>query len=100
MIRIDEHYVIDADQYCYTLFYDTGKVKVDKDGKSRKVRDALGYYGTLDKAVQALFDLKLKEITSEGEKSLSDALTEVRGAFCELRKVIEDAIPNVEVIIR
>ncbi len=100
MIRIDEHYVIDADQYCYTLFYDTGKMKVDKDGKSRKVRDVLGYYGTLGKAVQALFDLKLKEITSEGEKSLYDALTEARTAFSELVEQVKAAVPDVEVTIR
>ena len=100
MIRINECYTIDADKYCYVLYYDDGSVKIGKDGKERKDRDVLGYYGSLQNALTAIFDFKLKEITGEGEKSLSDALTAVRGAFCELRKVIEDAIPNVEAKIR
>ena len=100
MIRINECYTIDADKYCYVLYYDDGSVKIGKDGKERKDRDVLGYYGSLQNALTAIFDFKLKEITSDGEKSLSDALTAVRGTFCELREVIERAIPNVEVKIR
>ena len=36
MIRINECYTIDADKYCYVLYYDDGSVKIGKDGKPRQ----------------------------------------------------------------
>ena len=100
MIRINECYTIDADKYCYVLYYDDGSVKIGKDGKERKDRDVLGYYGSLQNALTAIFDFKLKEITGEGEKSLCDALTEARTAFSELIGQVKAAVPDVEVTVR
>lgn len=99
MIRLNEKYTIDADRYCYTLYLDEGKTRTDKHGKEKKKRDALGYYGTLDKAILGAFQFEAREMVGEGEKTLTQALSELSRAFCELEEQIEIAVPNVKVEI-
>lgn len=99
MIRLNDRYTIDAYRYCYTLYLDEGKTRTDKNGKEKKQREALGYYGTLDSAILAAFKHKASEIVGEGEKTLVQALAELRQAFCELEQQIEIAVPNVSVTI-
>lgn len=99
MIRLNDRYTIDADRYCYTLYFDEGKTRTDKHGKEKKKREALGYYGTLDKAILGAFQFEAREIVGEGEKTLSQALTELKRAFRELEEQIKIAVPNVKVEI-
>lgn len=94
MVQIGDKYSVSADAYCYTLYRNT----TTKKGKP--VRSVLGYYGTLQKALKALFDIEAREIVGSGEKTLSQALYEVRQASCELAKVIEASVPGAEVIIK
>ena len=51
MVQIGDKYSVSADAYCYTLYRNT----TTKKGKP--VRSVLGYYGTLQKALKALFDI-------------------------------------------
>lgn len=99
MIRLNDRYTIDADRYCYTLYLDEGKTRTDKDGREIRQRDALGYYDSLDSALLAVFRFKAREMVGEGEKTLSQALSELRRAFCELEEQIEIAVPNVKIEI-
>lgn len=99
MIRLNDRYTIDADRYCYTLYFDKGKTRTDKHGRETRQREALGYYGTLDKAILGAFQFEAREMVGEGEKTLSQALAELRRAFCELEEQIEIAVPNVKVEI-
>ena len=46
MIRVNNDYVIDADEMCYTVKIDKHKTYTDKNGRASHVYDIKGYYNS------------------------------------------------------
>ena len=102
MIRVNENYVIDADDCCYTLFLDRGEKRITEiNGKKvvSRVRKTIGYFSSLQRAVQAVLDAEVRKYTAEGEKSLYQANAELKTMLEKLTADITGAIPTAEVKI-
>lgn len=68
MIRINDDWVVDVDQYNYILKKDMHREEKSRDGKSMvPVYNAVGYYASLRKALDALGG-KLSGTSSEGAR--------------------------------
>lgn len=70
MVRIDENYVIDVDENCYTVKFD--KHKTDKKGKA--VYDVCGYYSSLENAIKGVIKSMSTKALSEGIYTLEQAV--------------------------
>ena len=102
MIRVNEEYVIDVDENSYALYRDFGKTtKRNINGREfeRKQRKALGYYSTLQKALQAIVNCEVRKYTSEGEKSLYNVNVELKSLLAKWERIMKAAIPEAEVTV-
>lgn len=70
MIRINEKYVIDIDAMNYKLKIDLKKVS--KEGNP--LYATIGYYRTLKTAILAIYEREAKEVLSDGEYTLKQAV--------------------------
>lgn len=96
MIRIDEDYVVDVDDFNYTL----KRVKVAASGKNKgkEYFQTVGYFHSLSEALERYGQEKVRDGLKSGTMTLSEALTYIRAADEEVSRTIREAIPNVRVI--
>ena len=91
MIRVNEDGVIDVDNYSYALQRDmhrTAFVKVDGKLVERPVYKSVGYFATLDQALNRLLDEDFRERFKDGEHTLEEAIRVTK----ECREAWEDLI--------
>ena len=91
MVRINDDWVVDVDEYCYMLKRDLHRDTVRKTGEVEHRYKIVGYYQTLDKALIALGEQMNKETLSEGLHSLPQAVT----AIAENRMRWEELVNEV-----
>ena len=96
MVRINDDYVILVDKDNYTLAKDLHKVGKKKNALYKP----LGFYMSLVDALEAYIERSNKEILSNGENQLTEALTQVVNNIMELKTAIEKAIPEAKVTLR
>ena len=91
MIRVNEDWVIDVDNYNYTLQRDmhrTALIKVEGKEVERPVYKSVGYFATLDQALNRLLDEDIRERFKDGEHTLKEAIRVTK----ESRESWEDLI--------
>ena len=87
MIEIVDNYKVLVDDYNYTLIYDTGKTR-ERDGKVEHVYKYLGYYGTLEKAVEACYDILLRNGMKERSLGLPEAVHSIKETTRSFRQYL------------
>ena len=92
MVRVNEQYVIDVDERCYTVKFD--KHKTDKNGNA--VYDVCGYYGTLEGAIKGVIKSMNSKALSEGIHTLEQALNVVMANNKQFEEILERAVVCIE----
>lgn len=87
MIHIEKDWYIDSDKYCYVLGRYLGK-KESKDGKEVEVWADQKYYATLKKALAGYYRIKTKELLSEKDLEIYDAI-----------KMLEKELNKIETLL-
>lgn len=89
MIRIDNDYVIDIDANNYIPCVDLHKKVNNGKGKMIDGYMTIGFYNSLEGALQGLLDYKVKKSLSDGEKSLETAVGTLRGIYKEFEELVK-----------
>jgi hypothetical protein len=76
MINIDDRFYIDTDPLNYILKVRRTKQKGKNEGQEAIIE--LGYYNTLDNALEGYIELKEKEAVSEGMLTVQEAIEAIR----------------------
>jgi len=84
-VKIEDNLYLESDAYQYILREYSGKTYTDKDGKEREVSRALGYYGTVQQAIESLVQIKLRESTAT-------TLTELKEDVESIRRLIKSKL--------
>lgn len=88
MIRVTDDYVIDTDENSYILQQDLHTTYTDKMGKTRHNYKNIGYYTSLNNALEGLKEVFARKCIGEGEKTLSEALQSLRDINADFEKLI------------
>lgn len=103
MIILDDGYVIEATDVCYTLvtikksYTSDGKPKKDKNGNPVMTRSVKGYFSSLNKAILAYSDELDRKVVKDGSMSLKQAVAAIMESRESVKKMIREAIPDIEV---
>ena len=95
MIRVNEDYIIDVDSYNYTLKRDvhkTTKIKLDGEETERPIYVTIGYFGSLDKALERLLAENIKEKLNDGVYSLKEAVKIVKKCREEWETLVKEIV--------
>ena len=98
MIRINENILITNDALCFTLHRDLHRTK-KSHGATIQATKILGYYGTLEKALNAIFEHEERRILENYEGDLKGGLELLRASYEELAEAIRMAVPTARVVI-
>ena len=91
MIRINDDWVVDVDQYNYILKKDMHREEKSRDGKSMvPVYNTVGYYGSLRKALDALGGEIIRDKLRGGSRTLCEAVQAIRECTDEWRRLVEE----------
>lgn len=92
MVKIDEEYIINANESCYTL-EKIGKVEdVNSKNYGKKVKTICGYYTTIERALNGYLKIKMREyIASETESSLKELLEKMES----MEKFLKDKLKDI-----
>lgn len=77
-VKIEDNLYLESDAYQYILREYSGKTYTDKDGKEREGSRVLGYYGTVQQAIESLVQMKLRESTATTLTELKEDLEKIR----------------------
>lgn len=93
MIRINENWIVDVDEYNYTLKRDMHKTRTikQKDGstKEEEVYNTQGHFSSLDKALNRLGEEMVRERLKVPEIDLNTAVQAIRECTEEWRQLVE-----------
>lgn len=96
MIRINDDYIIDIDEYNYTVKKDMHciRTRVRKDGTpyEEDVFETKGFYGSLEKALDRVHEEIIKDKLKDGAHPLSEALQTIRECTEEWRRLCEGVL--------
>jgi hypothetical protein len=98
MIRINDKWAIDVDAYNFTLqkkLNSTVKVKgveqLDEDGKPIPQYQSIGYYNTLEKALEGLIHFYVRDaLIDGGTMTVREAIQIVERSNDEVKALIKD----------
>ena len=93
MIRLIDDYVIVKEPYDYMLAKELNAT--DKKTGKKKLK-ALGFYGSLYKAIEACRKDYMEKFPDEQELSLSEALTLLRTQDKRFRMMMEEVMRGIE----
>lgn len=99
MIRINETWLVNALDCCWAIYEDKHRT-TKRDGKIVDVYKPIAYYGTLEKALEALISLERLRDAQTLDCDLRTALDHLRTGENRLVEQIIAAFPDKEVIIR
>ena len=93
MIRINDDWIIDVDQYNYIIKKDMHKMVKARDGKTMVPGyTTVGYYGSLRRALEALGEEIIRDKLASDSLTLAEALQTIRECKAEwdeaVRKVV------------
>lgn len=98
MIRVNKNYIIDVDEFNYTVKEDRHKMatRKDKDGNVTEypVYDTKGYYKTLESALNRIRELMTVKQLEKLELSLPDAINEIRQIEKDFAETFEMVMKN------
>lgn len=90
MIHIQDNYYIGADTSQYTLI----KKSIVQEGsnKGKEVQTVIGYYSTIPFAIRSYMDIKARELVSENDYELSEAV----GLFEDLNNEMTELLNKLK----
>lgn len=86
MIKIDDEYLINANESCYTLERKT-KIK-DSNSKNygKEVNEIEGYYTSIDGALNGYLKVKMRKyVSKEKENTIQEAIKELEEALLKVK---------------
>ena len=93
MIRINDDWVIDVDQYNYILKKDLHIVRTrkNKDGSEAEEHGykVAGYFSSLSGALRGFGEEIIRDKLKEPSRTLSEAVTAIRECQEEIRRLVE-----------
>lgn len=89
MIRVDKDFVIQVDVNNYVACVDLHRIKVDKKGKESNDYLTIGFYSTLENALQGILEYKMKKLLSENEVTLEQAIRDLKGVRDEFKELVK-----------
>ncbi|HAA4764827.1 TPA_asm: hypothetical protein GET12_08085 [Listeria monocytogenes] len=90
-LKINDDYVIRNSQFQYILSKQNG---VDKNGT--EICKDVGYYPTIDKALQAFVDYQIKTSEINSFEELASELNAIRELLVDIASKLEITIPSTE----
>ena len=96
MIRLFDDWVILVDDYNYTLAKELGTRTDPKSGKERTDYKRYGYYGSLEKALEALSKEITKEELKSGSRTLGEAVRTIRESNARVESLLNDVMKAIE----
>ena len=89
MIRVNDNYIVDVDDMNFIAKEDKHKTSTDKNGITKNVYYTIGYYGTLEGALDGIRRDMIKKILAEGEVSLKEAIEAINKANYEFKEILQ-----------
>lgn len=62
--EVQKDIYLESDEYQFIIKKYNGKITVGKDGKEREVYETMGYYTSIEHAINALVKMKIKASTA------------------------------------
>lgn len=93
MIRVNEDYVIEVNQYEYKPMHDMHKTAKDKNGNETPVYKTIGHCSTLEYAVKLIFEYNMKMKFAVDDVSLNECVEILK----ETRAKINDTIDKLKI---
>lgn len=89
MIKIDNEYILNANESCYTL-EKVGQVEdVNSKNHGKETKTIQGYYTTIENALNGYVKVKLRKyVSSEIENTMKELLQQINS----LQKIIKDRL--------
>lgn len=89
MIAVNERWIIQIDDYNYTVCQNKPQEYTLKDGSKGVRYPTRGYFRTVTDALQFIFDEEVRVSLGDGTKSLCEAVEAIRTARNEVRGMID-----------
>ena len=89
MIRVNNDYIVDVDDMNFIAKEDKHKTSTDKNGITKNVYYTIGYYGTLEGALDGIRRDMIKKSLAEGEVSLKEAIEVINKANYEFKEILQ-----------
>lgn len=89
MIRVNNDYIVDVDDMNFIAKEDKHKTITDKNGITKNVYYTIGYYGTLEGALDGIRRDMIKKNLTEGEVSLKEAIEVINKANYEFKEILQ-----------
>ena len=79
MVKIDDEYIINANESCYTLERISNIEDVNSKNYGKEVRTIYGYYTSIENALNGYVKVKTRKyISKDTENSLQELLNEIK----------------------
>ena len=79
MVKIDDEYIINANESCYTLEKISTIEDTDSQNYGKEVRTIQGYYTSIENALNGYIKVKTRKyISKDTENSLQELLNEIK----------------------
>ena len=87
MIKIDNEYLINANESCYTLERKTTVKDTNSKNYGKEVNEIEGYYTSIDGALNGYLKIKMRKyVSSEKENTIKEAIKQIKDLRIEIFK--------------
>lgn len=87
MIKIDDEYLINANESCYILERKTKIKDTNSKNYGKEVNEIEGYYTSIDGALNGYLKIKMRKyVASEEENTISEAIEQLENLKIEVFK--------------
>lgn len=78
MIKIDEKYLVNANESCFTLERKTTIKDTNSKNYGKETNEIKGYYTSIDDALNGYLKIKMRQyVSSEKENSIKEAISKL-----------------------
>ena len=96
MIRVNEDYVIEVDNYNYSAYQDTHKTRYDKKLETEvPVYKLVGHFSTLMSALQGIFKYMVRQSLSNRDHNLESAIEVIKKERLEFTELMFNVLEEV-----
>lgn len=89
MVKIDDEYIINANESCYTLEKISTIEDTDSQNYGKEVRTIQGYYTSIENALNGYIKVKTRKYISKNvENSLQELLDEIKNTRTYIQEKI------------
>ena len=87
MIKIDEEYLINANESCYTLERKTAVKDINSKNYGKQLNEIEGYYTSIDSALNGYLKIKMRKyVSKEQENTIQEAIKQLETLKLEVLK--------------